>query len=474
MSGSPFIELPTGFLGIERASAGLLHEGIGKPPDFRSIGEKTFSAFMKRASRGEQCKRRDWRNLPYALWLGQHRGLAGDRNLFDLYFKNHLLPTIGSHRKPIKWIKPLLFTYINEFNKGNREFEYFAKKIRDALTNERVLSHPTIRRLVGNLNFFDPNEGPHKSGQSIIASGKAIREWSEEHDLWAGFSNTPYAEQAFKKSLNVAPSQKKSLNYVRSILQWIQIDHQTIRYPQTRPLVANALLLEWGLDKPELPPDELKNLLIDFFNRHYGDPTKMKSFKSPSIQLNVGSSENRWRDASPKCPKIILRWMAGDTLKAFFKILERTADEIWIYRQRFWLAYYNRGLIDEAWVALGPTAQHYARQEFSARNLHYADLGGTSSQQSVLLLKMSNIIFCEWSHSGRLRAGKEDAPTIPRLYENAYGGAELRFNSMDFNDGLLDDPGLVHFSSSAGGWQERARNFIRKHLGHNLPLSEVS
>ena len=87
---------------------------------------------------------------------------------------------------------------------------------------------------------------------------------------------------------------------------------------------------------------------------------------------------------------------------------------------------------------------------------------------------MSNIIFCEWSHSGRLRAGKEDAPTIPRLYENAYGGAELRFNSMDFNDGLLDDPGLVHFSSSAGGWQERARNFIRKHLGHNLPLSEVS
>jgi hypothetical protein len=474
MARSPFSELPDGFFGISRATAALLHDGIGKPPDFRSIGEKTYSAFVKGAFRGELCKKRDWRNLPYALWLGSDRGLAKDRSLFERYFRDHLMPAISSRRRPMKWVKPLLFTYINEFTPGDKNFAFFANRLRDTLKNERVSSHPTIRRLHGNLNFFDPDKGPQRTGFSIIESGKSIRAWSEEHDLWLGFSETPFAEHAFKASLNVPPSQRKTLTFVKSVIQWFQIDTGTLRYPHLRPFVANALLLEWPLDKAEFPHDDLKNLLIDFFKRHYGDPTDMRSFKAGNVQLNAGAAENRWRDANPKCPQIIRRWMVGDTLKAFFKILEKTADEIWMYRQKFWLAYYNRGLIDEAWVALGPTAQSYVRREFNDRKLQYADLEGTNAQQSVLLLKMSNIIFCEWSHRGRLRAGKDGAPSVPQLYEDSYWAAQLRFNSMDFNEGLLEDPGLVHFSSQTGGWQDRARNFIRKHLGHNLPLSQVS
>jgi hypothetical protein len=45
---------------------------------------------------------------------------------------------------------------------------------------------------------------------------------------------------------------------------------------------------------------------------------------------------------------------------------------------------------------------------------------------------------------------------------------------MDFNDGQTQDPGLIHSHSDIGRWQDRARNFIKKHLGHNVPLSEVT
>jgi hypothetical protein len=87
---------------------------------------------------------------------------------------------------------------------------------------------------------------------------------------------------------------------------------------------------------------------------------------------------------------------------------------------------------------------------------------------------MDNMVFCEWSHKGKLRAGIEHGPSIPQLYKSIYNADRLRFHSMDFNDGQTQDPGLIHSHSDIGRWQDRARNFIKKHLGHNVPLSEVS
>lgn len=469
MQRSPFANVASGFPGITSAAATLLHDGIGKPPDLRSIGDKTYAAFTKGDFKGENCKIKDWRNFPYALWLDQNRGLAGDRKLFDRYYHEHLIPAINTKRRPMRWIKPLIFIYVHDFRPENRDFDYLARRIRDAFKNERILANEKIKGLIDQLNFFDPDEGPRKTGQNIIASDSTIEQWPECYDLWTNFMDSNFAERAFKSALNVAKDLRITKEYIERITIWAVGNNNSsgmdnLRHPSLRPNLANSLLLPWLQEKPIQPPEVIKKSLINFFNNYYGDPVDFKS----------GGNKNRWSDSDPRCPNIILNWMVGDTLKAFFKILEMTADDIWKHRQKFWLAYYDRGLIDEAWVVLGPTAQIRAYREFSDRNLKYGKLQGGASQQSVLLLKMNNMVFCEWSHQGKLRAGIEHRPSIPQLYKGIYDADRLRFDSMDFNDGQNLDPGLIHYSSDSGGWQDRARNFIRKHLGHNLPLSEVS
>jgi hypothetical protein len=129
--------------------------------------------------------------------------------------------------------------------------------------------------------------------------------------------------------------------------------------------------------------------------------------------------------------------------------LQETADSIWQYRQKFWTAYFKAGHIDEAWVALGPDAAAVLKRLDDTKQLKYANLLGSESSQSILLIRIGQIIFCEWSHNGRLRAQRMDSPVSPAMYKTYYDSESLRFQSLDFNNGLTQDPGLVHFSVSA-------------------------
>lgn len=87
---------------------------------------------------------------------------------------------------------------------------------------------------------------------------------------------------------------------------------------------------------------------------------------------------------------------------------------------------------------------------------------------------MGNVLFCDWSHQGRLRAVPVSSKQAPKLYQPEYELFQLRFpTTLDFNQGQMDDPGLVHFESKLGGWQEVARHFISQHVGIELPLTAL-
>jgi hypothetical protein len=83
-------------------------------------------------------------------------------------------------------------------------------------------------------------------------------------------------------------------------------------------------------------------------------------------------------------------------------------------------------------------------------------------------------LFCDWSHQGRLRAIPISSKQAPKLYQPEYELFQLRFPTpLDFNDGLLDDPGLLHYESALGGWQDTARRFIAQHLNIQLALTDL-
>ena len=450
-----FINFPAELPEITKAVSMLLSEALGPPPDMRSLGQRAYESLLECINDLSQVKKRDWRHLPYAIWLDKNNGIYEHKILLDHFFNVELPLVLESGRRPIKWSKPLLFTYVEKFNPLDSIFIKLSKESKIFFDSPKLTNKSSVVKLVRDLDLFNISAGPKKTAKSIVDSRRNINEWIAIHDLWNGFINSPFAEAAYNEFLNSEIQFRRSLEFIEIIMDWSISSPRNLRYENLRSNLADSLLLPWRDVKPA---DNIKNKITSFLLLHFDDP-RLRN--------------NRWHQVSPEAIKIFYSWINEQTLELFFNILRATADDIWEYRQKFWNAYLKKNYIEEAWVVLGPEAISYISRVSNVKNIKYAELSGGIDNQSVLLLKIGDYLFCEWSHSGRLRSQVYGAPKTPALYKNYYSANDLRFESLDFNNKQNENPGLVHFSSDNGGWQERARNFIRKETGINLPLSEV-
>ena len=79
---SLFVSPPQDFDQLAHAVRTKRGGGFGKEPDLRTVGERTYSAFeavqfaplQKRNAQdtSNAPRQRDWRHIPYALWLGKN------------------------------------------------------------------------------------------------------------------------------------------------------------------------------------------------------------------------------------------------------------------------------------------------------------------------------------------------------------------------------------------------------------------
>ena len=141
----------------------------------------------------------------------------------------------------------------------------------------------------------------------------------------------------------------------------------------------------------------------------------------------------------------------------FFKIIEQHADHQFKPRQDLWERYFAGDHIIDAEVILGKrpasTARELKKNDEEAKVLRWADLSGALSDQSVLLMRLSNgLTIAEWSHSGSFRAWTESNDKKPRFLRSVYTAASLRSNS-DWNK--------VH----KGYWVNDVERYIRKETG---------
>lgn len=451
-----FEGFPTDLPFISKAVLGLLSEPIGPPPDMRSIGQKTFEEFLANANNLDNIRKRDWRHVPYAIWVNDEPALGNAPEAIDRYLKIELPKALNETRRPLKWGRPLVFVYVERYNPHNSLFQKISGHAKDFFDSPKVDNASGIVGLARRLNLFDVNDGPRRTAESIASSRKTLREWIQIHELWPSFGTSPFAKAAFNALLTSKEEFRSSVDFINIVFEWGVTERGNLRYPASRAKLAEALLLPWR-ERP--PSDAIQNSLITFLLKHYKDPRIDK---------------NLWFGVSSEAVAVLIRWINGRTLEAFFRILEATADSIWQYRQKFWTAYFKAGHIDEAWVALGPDAALVLKRLDDTKQLKFAKLLRSESSQSILLIRIGQIIFCEWSHNGRLRAQLIDSPISPDMYQPYYESDSLRFESIDFNNGLTQDPGLVHFSSTSGGWQERARLFIQKQTGIRISQAEVT
>jgi hypothetical protein len=447
--------LPTDFPLLSHILGQISGDKVGLPPDTRSIGERTYRRFELSGFTSNNIDSRDWRHFPYALWLDEEKGLSNQPSITKTYLREQLPEALKSARKPMKWGRPIFFTYLDHFRPNDSVFEKLAQAGHEFFTSDAVIANTPIKILSTELSLFKTNNGPRLVANSILKTKIGLSGWIAKFELWSGFIETPFSKFSFIELLNFPDAERRQTDYIRLVFDW-GIGHRSqLRFPDVKAKFAEALLLPWRGGEP---PNDLKNEIISVLMTTIGDPR---------------ITSQKWYGISVEAKQVFINWINGRTLDAFFRVLQQTADEIWQYRQKFWQTYFRKGFIEEVWIALGEDAHFYLKRNSSSKDLLCAELTGVSANQSILLIKIGNIIFCEWSHNGRLRAQRINSPLAPELYKKTYHGPDLRFESLDFNNGQNEDSGLVHFSSESSGWQRRARDFITQNVGVNVPLAEL-
>ena len=438
----------------------LRRVSIENPPDIASIAQRLRKQYRKSRTAGY----RDLplgliRKLPYAYFVpGQDCLTEQEPELVRMYWQEFLPAAMDQPRRAKRWFTPLFFMYCQDFNPVAVEFRTYAQNVLNALgIGAGDASIERMRDLQKRLSFFQPNLVGPLLGSSLLNTGKRVLDGLEANLLWPESLNTRLVEHAFASALSLGPQAMMRPEAIDRVLDWSRNAAQP-RYPHLRISLANSMLLPWDRARA---PDSIKSKLVTYFVKHYHDPRL----------LGPANPGHQWQGVSQDAVATVRRWLAGDTLRGFLQILQRTADEIWQYREKFWMAYYDAGYVEEAWLVLGDQAALQARQIFGNQpSMTYGRFtGGATPQQSVLLLKIGGLVFSEWSHNGSLRAYRDNDPKAPRLYDQRYHGVDLRDPvSLDFHRGQNERPQLTHAASSYGTWQRKARDFINRETNQYL------
>jgi hypothetical protein len=459
-----FALLPSGFHTLQQVVETLGQVPLVAPANIEDIGTSLRRIYAQARTQGyTNLGRRALRRLPYAMWLDGHASLPElEPDLVQAYWTRHLPDALRSPQTANRWLKPLFYTYVHRFD--HTGLRAFGHRILMALETAPGPFADLLRKFQADFRFFIPEEVGPRLGASLAGSRKPMAKTLEDLRLWSGFLEERIAEEGFKGALRLPATIRQDEATVRRLLEWSRNGvpgrplQSSQRYPQQRILLADALIQPWY---QKLPPESLRGRLLTHFVKHYGDPRR----------LDAVHQGHHWQGVAEPTVQTVKRWMVGDTLRGFMRLLQLTADDIWRYRERFWMAYYDKGLIEEAWLALGSDAAREAKRNLrSGEWAQYGTLGsGASANQSMLLLRIGHVVFMEWSHNGSLRACLTADASAPALYQPEYNVNDLRrVQSLDFHNGMNERSQLAHMGSERGNWQRKARDFIAHHTGATL------
>jgi hypothetical protein len=437
---------------------------VPPPPDFIEYARQLRLRYRNYRDHGyEGLSVNSIRKLPYAYWLKGEPTLASIEPDLVARYWNGALPSalVSGPRRAKRWLLPLVHTYCEHFSPEEYEFVAYASRVGSNINRGQGEFVSVLMNLQREVSFFSPSAVADRIAAVILRSGIQINQVLAERALWPGFLDTRLGLAAFESALIQGQRTAPDSSAFFRLIEWSRLLTTPVAKSSIRVAFANCMLLPWVRFNPD---EKLKLTLMNTFDKYYGSPRELES------------KYYNWRGVERDAISLMRNWLTGETLRTFIEVLRRTADRIWRFREKFWMAYYEAGYIQEAWLALGTESTMYAEELRSrGRDLRYGRLeGSVQTNQSVLFLKMGSLVFSEWSHDGSLRVHKEDDRNAPTLYQGKYIGSELRaIGSLDFHGGLNKDPQLKHMASDHGTWQRKARDLIRRHTGIFLSDSAI-
>lgn len=188
-----------------------------------------------------------------------------------------------------------------------------------------------------------------------------------------------------------------------------------LRFP-SRAAQYVSLLLSPCVNGGSIPcTNQLRQVLQAFSLSHLEDP-----------RLKPG----RWESVDQAVLEMVLYWLTEDSIELFLKVISEYAPaHQWRRRRALWRKYFKMGIITEAWVILGRSAERALRRHAGHTHLEipaHATLVGAALEQSALLMRVGGWTILEWSHSGACRFYRPGARTAPAFYAPSYDAYALR------------------------------------------------
>ena len=391
---------------------------------------------------------RDLRRLPWVLFYPPKQTRTGwlgaEPRFLELYCR-----WLFEGRRT-RSVLALLHEFLRVYPVGLRTFGDLRKVLHRAV-NSGPSPPPSLqkwRKRCGDWKLLSMG-GDRSFVENLVSASDAVDDVLSRAGFDAGLARAGFLNSGIRAYLPRAESllnqNRLQAAQIDRLLKFLEIDGK-LRFDDAamRTDVATALLRPFVERSPELA---MKECLQSFFLRHFRDP-------------RLGTGKHRWSGVPDETRRVVIRWLVERTLEQFFLLVKETAlDRHWRYREAFWRAFHEHGLIDDIWFILGRNAKDMLRKMNREKDETEtsADLGGAQGDQSVLLLRLPGVTIAEWSHSGSCRIWLDGNSNTPSLYqEDVYTGDDLRRGS-DFSQ--------RHVRSEDGRWQDAIAQWLRENTG---------
>jgi hypothetical protein len=323
-----------------------------------------------------------------------------------------------------------------------------------------LAAHPdyrldTWRSAQRRLDLFDAQRGPAKLARALIDGAEPVDAILASCGLDDPIRAAGgYLRTVISLLLQEIPATLRGPGAGRGLQRALRVlaPGGSLRFGTAlRAPVGRALLGAW-LDGGQRPAPAERDTVRTFLLAQLGDPRLRPS---------------NWAGVGDAAIALMHGWVARAAVKSFFRLVADSGrDENWRYREAFWSACLAKDAIDDAWVVLGRDAGRIPDLGDA-----YAALEG-GGDQAALLLRVGPLVFCDWSHGGKLRAWLASSKNAPKLQRRSYsrdalGGKGLPFppNAKYGTHGASDGLGLSLIHPDRNYWQGSAAALLAARAG---------
>jgi hypothetical protein len=391
-----------------RALGALQASAAPPPADFlEKLRRKLIAA--SRSGRVAELSPKELRYAPWLLWNGEPPAA----NLPGI-----LSAVLNQARISRPTLRRLIEAYLRDFDPRASGISEASAQIRHGVTSSDPRLEPW-RIAQAEVRLFDPAHGPAALAARLLhedRSDESLARYKLAEPLLA----TGRYMMAVEDAVRIAAPELLRRAGTRGLGRVLRIvaPDEALRFQSRIADTGRALLWAW-LDGGPAPAPVVQEHVRRALLRWLGDPRLRPQ---------------RWAAVGEKETALMRRWLARASLDLFFKLIDEHALEAhWRYRHAFWLACLEKGVIADAWLALGSQSYDSAG---AVRDLGraYGRLRGpgVTANQSALLLRVGPLVFSEFAHNGKLRAWPANWPNSPHLGQREYAKADLTVECLPF------------------------------------------